>query len=201
MAKIVLVCPHFSQTIYTKAALSIWGQSIYCSQIIFPESRSESLAVLRNEGVEMAFQKVPDLTHLLFLDGDEIFPAQMTPQLLEHDKDIVAAWTVIRQNLKPNVYKVLYKNKRGGYQHKPYSKKHIKERLEQNKPLEKIDRIGFGSVLIKKEVFEKLEQPWFWFDEHHGTEDLFFCDLARNHGFDLWVDWSLKCLHISLVFL
>lgn len=174
------------------------GQSIYCSQIIFPESRSESLAVLRNEAVEMAFQKVPDLTHILFLDGDEIFPQDMTPRLLDHDKDIIAAWTVIRQNLRPNVYKILYKNKRGGYKHKPWALKEIKE---LKNPLQKVDRIGFGSILIKRKVFEELPSPWFAFDDHHDTEDLFFCDLAREAGFDIWCDFSLRCLHISLAFL
>ena len=201
MVKIVLVSPHHSDFIWTKAALSLTGQSIYCDNIIFPESRSESLATIRNGLVLKAFEKVPDLTHLLWLDGDEIFPLDMTQRLLDHDKDIVAAWTVIRQDKKPNVYRVLYQNKRGGYKHKAYSLKEINKFISENQPLQKVDRIGFGSVLIKREVFEKLPEPWFYFDEHHDTEDLYFCDKAREMGYDLWVDFSLRCLHISLAYL
>jgi GT2 family glycosyltransferase len=156
----------------------------YCSQIIVPESSSKSLAEIRNELTEHALKT--DATHFLWLDGDEIFPQNMVQELLKHDKDIVGAWTVIRQDGKPNVYKMV-----GKYKHTPIMGEGLKE----------VDRLGFGSILIKREVFEKLKRPWFSFDKHHHTEDLYFCDKAREAGFKIYNDFNLRCLHISLAFL
>lgn len=198
--KIILLVPHHSEQIYTKAALSIMAQSIYCDQVIFPESRSENLATIRNGLVEQAFKVAPDLTHILWLDGDQVFPRDMVPRLLEHDKDIVGAWVNIRQNLKANVYKILYQNKRGGFKHRSYTKKEINKFIADGQPLQKVERFGFGSLLIKRKVWETMPRPWFWFDEHHACEDLYFCDKARENGFEMYVDWSLRSLHISLTY-
>lgn len=200
--KIVLLTPHHSDLIYFKAALSIWGQSIYCDHIITPaDSPSASLAFIRNDLVSNAFKAVPDFTHLLWLDGDEIYPQNMTPRLLEHDKDIVAAWVNIRQNLKANVYKILYKNERGGFKHRSYTKKEINQFISSGQPLQEIERVGLGSVLVKREVYEKVPQPWFSFDEHHDCEDLYFFDRCREYGYKIYCDFSLRCLHISLAYL
>ena len=184
MNKVYILCPHFSEQIYTRGILSIMQQMQFADKLIMPESASKSLAEIRNELVSEGLKT--DATHFLFLDSDELFPMDMTPRLLAHDKDIIGAWTVIRQDIKPNVYKMV-----GQYKHEPY----------EGKGLEKIDRLGFGSVLIKRSVFEKLKYPWFSFDEHHHTEDLYFCDIARENGYDIWVDFDLRCKHISLAFL
>jgi GT2 family glycosyltransferase len=176
------------------------GQSIFCDSIIFPESRSENLATIRNGLVEQAFKAVPDLTHILWLDGDQVFPKDMVQRLLDHDKDIVGAWVNIRQNRKANVYKILYQNKRGGFKHRSYTKQEIKHFLE-TEPLQKVERFGFGSLLIKRKVWETIPKPWFGFDEHHACEDLYFCDKAREAGFEMWVDWSIRSLHISITYL
>jgi hypothetical protein len=56
--------------------------------------------------------------------------------------------------------------------------------------------VGFGMVLIRKEVFEKTPKPWFWFDTtaKGGTigEDIYFCAKAFDSGFDTIVDHDLS---------
>ena len=151
--KVVILSPHFSEQIYFRSALSIMGQLRFAQNIIVPESQSRSLAEIRNDLVRHALNT--DATHFLWLDGDELFPNHLTPQLLKHNKDIVGGWTVIRQEHIPNVYKMVSE-----YKHEPY----------MGEGVEKVDRLGFGSVLIKREVFERLPEPWFYFDEHHTTK-------------------------------
>ncbi len=56
--------------------------------------------------------------------------------------------------------------------------------------------LGFGMVLIKKEVFQKVEKPWFWFEQTDkgGTigEDIYFCVKAFDKGFKTVLDHDLS---------
>jgi FkbM family methyltransferase len=59
-----------------------------------------------------------------------------------------------------------------------------------------------GCVLIKSDVFRKLEYPHFYYKSalnHRDTvsEDVYFCMKARVNGFTVWTDPSIKCDHIG----
>ncbi|GAI66965.1 unnamed protein product, partial [marine sediment metagenome] len=68
--------------------------------------------------------------------------------------------------------------------------------LEGNDGLVKIGGAGAGFLLVKREVFEKIPYPWFSFER--GGEDLYFCDKARRHGFEIWADMSVLLGHLRL---
>jgi hypothetical protein len=60
--------------------------------------------------------------------------------------------------------------------------------------LTEVDGIGMGLCLIRREVFEELEYPWFleWSpimrqDVHHFGEDLWFCDKCAKAGIPIHV--------------
>jgi len=57
------------------------------------------------------------------------------------------------------------------------------------------DSTGGAFVLIKREVFEGVEQPWFVRDGLKRGEDMFFFEKARHAGFKLWVDRSVIVGH------
>ena len=62
--------------------------------------------------------------------------------------------------------------------------------------------IGTGVALIKMEVFETIEKPWFKFNIHDEGymiegEDAWFCAQARKKRFRIWCDGSLKIGHIG----
>ena len=65
--------------------------------------------------------------------------------------------------------------------------------------LEQVMGVGFGMVLIRKEVFQKVEKPWFWFDTTAKGgligEDIYFCAKAFDGGFPTYVDHELS-MHI-----
>lgn len=62
-----------------------------------------------------------------------------------------------------------------------------------------VDVIGTGSMLIKREVFEKVPKPWFSFvdkpDLHNLPEDYHFCLLAKKQGIRVAVDPRFSTYH------
>lgn len=66
---------------------------------------------------------------------------------------------------------------------------------------EMIDGLATGCLFIKREVFEKLELPYFEFKYEKDTrnmiegEDLGFCRKVNALGYQFFVDYSLCCKH------
>lgn len=59
-----------------------------------------------------------------------------------------------------------------------------------------VGAVGFGCILIKREVFEKVPYPWFeWHEPPQPSEDFFFCDKARKAGFEIKVFTDCKFSH------
>ena len=67
----------------------------------------------------------------------------------------------------------------------------------------KADYTGFGWILIKQGVFEKLKYPWFMprlmkvndSISEVTSEDVAFCIDARQAGFDIWVNPKVRVGH------
>lgn len=137
------------------------------------------------------------LEWMLFLDTDMTFPPDTLVRLLASGKEIVGA-TYLRRVPPHGLLGV--PTVRGGEM--------------ATSGLEEMDRMPTGVLLIRRTVFQKLPYPWFVtnlmvangkpvLDAEKGlsvmTEDYFFSDLARQHGFKLWCDLDLtkQIGHIS----
>jgi len=61
----------------------------------------------------------------------------------------------------------------------------------------KVDVIGFGFILCRREVFEKVPYPWFeWGPEESApSEDFRFCEKAKQYGFDINLFTEVKLSH------
>jgi hypothetical protein len=64
--------------------------------------------------------------------------------------------------------------------------------------------VGFGFVGMKWGVFEKMKRPWFkireveWDDVDFSVnmgEDYSWCEGAKDAGFKIWVDPTVKVKH------
>ena len=62
-----------------------------------------------------------------------------------------------------------------------------------------VDKVGFGAVLIKMSVFDKIQQPYFVMEGELG-EDYYFCAKAKKAGFDIWVDTGSVVAHAGTYF-
>ena len=63
--------------------------------------------------------------------------------------------------------------------------------------------MGTGCVLIQREVFAKLNPPFFEYGRHkeywnkYRGEDTYFFNKCKEAGFSLFVDTGAQCGHIS----
>ena len=139
-----------------------------------------------------------DYDYMLWVDSDVYFTPADFERLLKHDKEIVSG-----------VYAYSH-----GYNERhelliSMSAANIKNELyQQEHGLQPALWFGFGFVLIKRGVFEKIERPWFPTGKvpiagRQGFcgEDISWCLQARAAGFDLWVDCSLRLPHKKELFI
>lgn len=62
--------------------------------------------------------------------------------------------------------------------------------------LVRADALGTGCMLIKREVLEAVGHPWFKCHEMTaGGEDFYFCERAKQEGFEVWGDFSVQAHH------
>lgn len=144
----------------------------------------------RDRIVYTTMYRIPRPSHILFLDADVLPRRNTLKKLLEHDKDIVTGVYNIAQEGK--LYWSVSRDE-------TFSAIDLEE-LPKN-PF-KVTLCGFGVVLIKTEVFEKLEWPYWENIRTPGGvkrgEDLYFCRKARDAGFDIWCDPKVKCNHVRM---
>lgn len=124
---------------------------------------------------------------LLLMGDDHGFAPDFLQRLLKHDYDIVAGLCLQR---RPPFHSVAKKD--GG-----------SLILEGEPGVVEVDCTGTAGMLIKREVFEAIEPPYFLnvYQEDGSllTDDIYFCRKAREAGFRIHVDTSAVLSHIALV--
>ena len=148
----------------------------------------------RNEHVRWVMDNLkPD--YIMFLDADMTFPKDIILRLLADQKDIVSGMYHYGSSARGFAPIALRRRSDVG---QIYSIVHY----YPDKPFW-VDAIGMGAVLIKSDVFNNISFPWFGYqvDEATGinsiSEDMQFCQKAREAGYDIWVDPRVKCGHIK----
>lgn len=131
--------------------------------------------------------------YLFSVDSDIILPKNALKKLLEHDRDIVSG--IYRQRKDQQIIEIYGHTESGGVSNIPFH-------LLENKGVVRIAACGFGCVLVKKQVLEKVGYPQFEYYsalDHKNTvsEDVDFCMKAINKGFKVWADTDLICDHIG----
>lgn len=145
----------------------------------------------RNKIVE-ACQK-NGTTHLIFIDADMTFPDDGIFRLLEQDKDIIGANYNVRLDPTSKAF--------SGPTVKMLVNGQPVSMITLPKKLFKCYALPTGFMMIKMDVFDKLEKPYFdaWIgknNEHH-TEDIDFCRKAQEQGIEIWCDPTIKMGHIG----
>lgn len=172
-----------------------FAQALKLLQIQEPFDRMEvnyvpgaDVAVARNLLAEKAIGD-----YIFFIDDDVLPPINTIEKLYNHKKDIVSGLYFAKQ--QPHFPQIFKDSKRdvGRYD--------SVENYEKDALIE-IDACGAGCMLIKKEVFEKLKQPYFQYIPKSETtprkgEDYFFCEKAKKAGFKIFCDTSVLCKHIG----
>lgn len=127
--------------------------------------------------------------YVLFVDDDMILPTDLFLRLFSHQVPVVSALAFKRRPpYEPCIYdwKVDPKTGRLGVVSATYLVK---------KGLMKVGATGFGAVLIRMDVFDKIREPWFELKEF--GEDLDFCLKCHDAGIPIYCDTDLIVQHIG----
>tara|TARA_Y100000310_G_scaffold201978_1_gene202048 strand:- start:972 stop:1679 length:708 start_codon:yes stop_codon:yes gene_type:complete len=165
-------------------------------KIDYVEPARERIVRARNLIVEKVLEG--DYDYFLSLEQDVIPPSDAIQRLLLHNKDIVSALYFkkcdikvgdsFRKEVLPLVYVEHDKSK--DLVRQPRFKE------VSGNDLMEISSCGVGCLLIHRKVFEKGVR--FRYDKDKPPfDDIWFCKDARKEGFDIFLDCSIKCKHLT----
>ena len=155
------------------------------------------------------FQSKVDYDYLMWIDSDIVFTPDQFFKLIDADKDIVSGLYKMHNNIH---YATVEKwdddhfVKNGSYEF-------MTPELVSKKPgLFSVAYTGLGWMLVKKGVFESLQYPWFqpiWKDYNYqgraikefASEDVSFCHMIKEKGYDIWVDPQVVVGHEKMMVL
>lgn len=130
------------------------------------------------------------VTDICLIDDDVMPPNDGLTKLLSHDVDIVTG---------------LYLQKT--WPHRPLLFDFVEEDgqalyyyLLDPPTFREFENCGLGFCLIKMEVFDKMEKPWFRLGEldvDQWCDDIGFFNRARKAGFKIHCDMTVICGHIG----
>jgi GT2 family glycosyltransferase len=149
--------------------------------------------------------------YLLFIDWDNGLPANALPCFMEdfEDPDVNIVSGLYFVKLRTDQQCLGLKMKGADlYTIEPHM--FAGDRLINMNEIETVDKamVGGGCLMIRREVFEKLKEPWFqseWifsnFPGEHGwllkTEDVWFCEKAQEAGYNIHLDTRIKSPHMQ----
>jgi len=149
----------------------------------------QSPAKSRNLIAERALEN--NCTHILFLDDDMTPPGDTLMKLLKHDKDVVSALYLLRS----------YPHYPAAFNKKYWNGKNKHAFLTSDMTgLVPITNCGLGCVLVKIEVFKKLEKPWVRLAElakDEWCDDIGFFNRVGEAGFEMFCDLDTPVGHIN----
>ena len=174
----------------------------------------QSVDAARNFIIEMAVKMQAD--YIFFVDDDGVLPADALEKLIEDDKDIVGA-PMLTRNARDNGKHALCVFEKFDFyigDGKTINKYRSIEKFDPEKGhLQQVDGIGGACFLIKRAAFEALfvkhnGTPFEFLHETHITkehgvtlrnisEDMTFCERAREEGFAIWVDTRVRPVHLG----
>jgi hypothetical protein len=128
-----------------------------------------------------------DATHLWFMDDDHAFAPSLLTRLLAHDEALVTPICLTRTYpFQPVQY--VEKIADALYLPVPLGESEAEGLIE-------IQAGGCAGMLIRRDVIEAIEPPWFEYTDR--SEDIIFCEKAKAAGFKLHADLSCRLGHIT----
>ena len=173
----------------------------YSSMVNFARCKCLGANVLRGPDQKPWDGKL-EYDYQLWIDSDIVFDTEKFYRLVQHDKDIAAGWYMTEDGRTTSVAHWLeegdFRQNGGVMNHE------TGESMSKRKKPFTVDYTGFGWVLIRKGVFERLEYPWFApkmqvFEsgkvQDMCGEDVSFCLDAKEADVETWCDPRIRVGH------
>ena len=133
-----------------------------------------------------------EFDYIFWLDSDMVFPSYVLQQFMQHDKDIVAGLYFRRAYpFTPVAFSEL--RRENGILR-------MKDLEEWPNDLFEVDGVGFGCVLMKTDCLFDIagKEGGVWFTPTPDAgEDAAFCLRAKEYGYEIWVDPTVKLGHVG----
>lgn len=150
----------------------------------------------------------PNVEYLCMMDADQNVPWDAPYRLARWKKGIVTGVVCSMHHQRGIYANILVEDDKGISRFPTFHK----TKVIPGKGLREIRACGSGLVCIHKSVFEKIldsgEWPFKIPDEirtdccKNGvlkkSEDIYFCEQARNNGFKVFVDFSVRAVHYKV---
>lgn len=204
MYKLLIAIPTY-ETITTECFESLWASmaSQEGVDIFFKSVKGYDCARARNEIVKDFLKDEKYYTHLLMVDSDTVLPTSLFVEdpvylcyLFDKKIDVLLGWYPRKND--PGRTELFME----GYESYPAAARwNCSEISRWNQEFIPVKGGGFGCALLSRKVLEEIEYPYFKYESRDdGTfmsEDLYFCDKARDAGFQIWTSRSLGCDHVG----
>lgn len=195
--KILIAVPTF-ETIYPDTFKSIYELDPNGHQVVFDFVRGYDCATARNNIVAKAKNEKAD--YVLMVDNDVVLPRNALVNLLEDSKDVCLGYYAHRTGQSAYNGKVCI-CKLGEYNFTQlYTADDMKTFRENGEYKVQVHGGGMGCALIRVDVFERIQYPWFDWVNYKKigqlSEDLYFCVQCKNADIPIYVDTRVGCGHI-----
>ncbi len=150
---------------------------------------NQSPAKSRNILIQQALAN--DCTHVFLIDDDMAIPPDTLLKLLSHDKEVITGLYLMRNYPHfPVIFGERYPN---GFNKFVF--------LSPEKDgIVKITGCGLGCVLIKTDVFRKMQEPYVRLGEIEADgwcDDVGFFNRVSDAGFDIFCDLDARVGHMT----
>lgn len=196
--KKIAICVPSGDMVHADFAMALAAMAYRCSAFVQDGRQFSAIPIAmvntkgslivnsRNKLVEEARSLGVD--YILFIDSDIVVHPFTLRRLLEHDKDIVGATYIQREE----PHRLLGKAIDG----RPLDEAIQGLPLDTTELME-VGALPAGCLLVKMSVFNAMDKPYFQTPAHFTNgvdwiegEDYFFCRHARNIGRGIYLDWA-----------
>lgn len=188
---VLIVVPTY-ETISTETYKSLWELSCADHELMFDTVKGYDCALARISACEKAISY--GVEWLLMVDSDTVLPQDALDNMLEHDADVCLGY---------------YQHKRGkegmtclwkfGNWTSKYMGNELRALHAMGTDKIRVQGGGMGCTLIRTSILKKLPKPWFrWVVRPDGSEtgeDVYFCNLCKEHGIEIYADTRVACGH------
>lgn len=204
---LVAVC-HNGPVVFTKTTRSLmelgWGNRVdeakrlngFSEISLHWDGSFPRVDALRDSSIALARQD--HFTHVLFLDADMVWPSDVLLTMLRHAAEprLIASGLYVT---KAEPFAPVAMGDR--FQKEGSQVNQFHHANEYGTELVDVDVVGMGCCLIPLDVFDAIgPRPWFEYqNDDHGwplvTEDVPFCLKAKEAGYRVALDPTVKCGH------
>jgi GT2 family glycosyltransferase len=127
------------------------------------------------------------LDWIFYVDDDQIFQPDTLMKLLADNKPVVSgAYCAKHHPFPPHVY---WQNENGTV---------VPRSVKGESGLLSVGSVGAGALLVKREVIESMDCPWWTLGQIHKDkwgDDVDFCRRVHKAGFEIWIDLDVQVGH------